>query len=161
MRILGVDPGLANMGLAVIQINQNKKHSYIKSFTVKTSTKLNIAKRLDILYSSIKSLIIDFNIKELAIEQTLVNNNPHSSIDLAMAKAVVLLASNHLGINFFEFSPTTIKKRLTGSGIAKKEQIYKMIKYYIDFSFLEENITSHESDAIAIALCRSFEVNLS
>lgn len=155
MIILGIDPGLINTGWAIIDFQTHNKISYVEGGVIITNNKQIIAQRLLTIYDDLNLLLKKFEIQQGSIEKTLINNNAHSSIDLAMAKSIILLIFAQKNIHYQEYAPTTIKKVITGNGKADKLQIGKMLEYYIKLP-AEKKISHHESDAVAIALCCGF-----
>lgn len=149
--ILGIDPGLANTGWAVINSDASKIQ-YISSGTVKTDSKTNLSERLSEIYNSIIAVINAHNPVEMAIEDSFVNNNPLSSLKLGQSRAASILAASNNKIPVFEYAPRLVKKAVVGSGKADKNQIISMVKYLMPTSSVAND---HEADALAIAICHS------
>ena len=81
-----------------------------------------------------------------------MNNNPESTLKLGMARGVLLMLPSIFNIPVFEYRPNHVKKAVTGSGHADKEQIMKMIQLLLR---PQEVVTKDSADALAIALCHS------
>jgi crossover junction endodeoxyribonuclease RuvC len=150
-RILGIDPGLANTGWAMIG-SLESKISFIASGTITTTTKNNTSERLLIIYEKLSAIISQFDPTEAAIEDSFVNNNPLSSLKLGQARAAGILAVGSAKIKIAEYAPRLIKKAIVGSGRAEKEQIAGMIKYLLPTANVKND---HEADALAIAITHS------
>ncbi len=160
MLIIGIDPGLVNTGWAIIDFNK-KQSQYISSGTIKTKATEDISKRLGKIYEKLNAVYTDIHPEYGAIEKTLVNVNAESSMLLSMARAIALLFFHQNNIEYKEFMPTHIKKTISGIGSANKNQLENILKYYIcDFHSMlkEKEFSSHECDAIAIALCCGFSL---
>ena len=70
---------------------------------------------------------------------------------MAHARGVIVLAAALRGVPVFGYAATRIKKSLTGSGKAPKEQIQHAIKLELGLETLPE---PHDvADACAVALC--------
>ena len=67
------------------------------------------------------------------------------------ARGVLLLAAGRLKIPVFSYLPTKVKRALTGSGRASKEQMQLAIQ--TEFSLPEPPSPPDVADALAIALC--------
>lgn len=148
-KILGIDPGLANTGWAVIQSESNSL-IYISSGTIVTTTRDTLPDRLNKIFQSISQIISEYNPEEFAIEDSFVNNNPLSSLKLGQARAAAILAAGAKGIKVFEYAPRLVKKAVVGSGSADKNQISNMVKYLIPKAKIKNE---HEADAIAVSIC--------
>lgn len=143
MYILGIDPGVQNMGLAYLNtktklIDRNFVYEWKNSYR----------KLLSGLLAELGG------VTEVAIEKpfftalTLANNIRTLEVIGIIKLAIETYNSiNTRQIHITEYSPATIKKEFTGSGKAKKEDIIKEVKN----KFGIELKTTHEADAIAIA----------
>jgi len=150
-KILGIDPGLANTGWAIIE-SIGSKLSFISAGTITTTTKTTTAERLLTIYEGLTSIINQHTPTEAAIEDSFVNNNPLSSLKLGQARAAAILATTSNKITIEEYAPRLVKKAIVGSGRAEKEQISGMIKYLMPTAVFKND---HEADAIAIAITHS------
>ena len=77
--------------------------------------------------------------------------NARSALQLAHSRGVLLAVLGRLGIPVEEYTPATIKKTVTGSGRADKEQVRRMVQAVLAVR-LEESSTDL-SDALAAAYC--------
>ena len=68
-----------------------------------------------------------------------------------MSTGLIYLLSSQHNLKIYSFPPTTIKKHLTGSGKADKDEVIKVVE---DLSKKNNKIikTNQESDAIAIGI---------
>ena len=70
------------------------------------------------------------------------------------ARGVICLAAEQAGIPVIHYSATQVKKILTGSGRAPKEQIQRAVQRELSLPQLPE---PHDvADALAIALCHYY-----
>ena len=81
-----------------------------------------------------------------------MNNNPNSTLKLGMARGVLLMLPGMFNTPVFEYRPNHVKKTVTGSGHADKEQIMKMIQILLR---PKEAVTSDAADALAVAMCHN------
>ncbi len=142
MRILGVDPGY-NLGYAVVEDERN-----LLTFGV-LKTKGTSSERLSTIYNKIFSIIGDFSVSVLALEEAFHGRNSKSLIKLAEARGAVLAAAGSRGIVVVELHPSEVKRGVTGRGSATKEQV----RFMVSQIFGVRNISHHEADAISIAFC--------
>src|SRR3989344_6064652 len=156
-RILGIDPGIERLGIAVLEkydsdkgYGATKKESVIFSECFKTLSKLEFAERLKLIGLEVRKIIKEYKPEVLAIETLFLNTNQKTVMRVAEARGVAIYEASQAGLRIFEASPPQIKMAVTGYGRAGKEQIIKMAKILVD---IEKSKTSDdELDAIAIAL---------
>lgn len=149
---LGVDPGLRKTGWAVISSSSNY-FEYVASGFISTNPSEKLAKRLLNIKNSLGNVIANYKIDYAGIEQTYVNSNNNSSLQLAHARAAAIISLEENNIEALDIPAKTIKKTITGSGIADKEQIKKTLSMMVSNLNIKN---SDEADAVAIALTRSF-----
>lgn len=147
-RILGIDPGLLHTGWAIIDFaGSNRK--YVASGVILPPTKLSLAERLAFIFNNVSQICDDFNPDECSIEVIFVNKNGKTTLLLAQARSAAITAVAVRDIPVFEYEANKVKKALTSSGHADKEQIYRMLSVLLPSAHPK---TADESDAIAIAL---------
>ncbi len=151
MKIIGIDPGLGATGWGVIEINGNILRG-IAFGTISPSAKLDIAQRLDQIYSGLCDVIKDHAPLEAAVEESFMGNNAASALKLGMARGIAILAPSQSGIPVMEYSARLVKKSITGTGSADKNQISLMVGRLLPQC---KTATSHEADALAIAICHA------
>lgn len=154
-RVLGIDPGLNRTGWAVLE-NRDNAYFHIASGVIKTNANDNLAIRLKKIYAELGQQISQHMPAESAIENTYVNTNFNSSLQLAHARATCVLACATADLSVSEYQAKSVKKILTGSGNADKEQVLKMLSLMLPTLF---NLKSDEADAIAIALTHMLNAN--
>lgn len=153
MIFLGIDPGLNKTGWGILEKSQNNLR-YINSGVIKTKLdRESIAEPLLEIFNEITNVILQYKPSHAAIENTYVNNNPISSLKLAQARAVAIVACAKNGLIPSEYHASTIKKVVSGKGNSNKDDIYKMIT--LQLGHIKDKIYSDESDAIAIAMCNA------
>jgi len=146
--ILGIDPGLAATGFALLADGGD----LVTSGTVRTSPGpagerlLNIARELDEILSR-------FSIREAALEELFMGRNRTSVIGVAQARGVVLLTLTRASIPVFEYKPAQVKSSLTGYGMASKAQLGRMLG--LQLRGIESGMDDHATDAVAIAVCHA------
>ena len=151
MKLLGIDPGLRNMGWGVIETDGNRL-IYVGDGVVKSDPNLSLAERLVQLHDGLLIVIERFQPKEAAVEETFVNINPASTLKLGQARGIALFVPSNFGLSVAEYSPNLIKKSLVGSGHASKKQVQMMINTLLpgcDFQ------SADSADALAIAICHA------
>ncbi len=158
--IVGIDPGLVKTGWGIISTT-GYTAKYIDCGVIKTESNQKMELRLSFIYDSICNLITSFNANSVAMEEVFVNTNAKTSEKLIMARTAAFLAVSKSGFNVNSFRPNEIKKNITGSGHASKEQVQFMVKKLLNINITNDNIihTFDSMDALAISLCYAFSLN--
>jgi len=152
VRIIGIDPGLVKTGYGVIDYDRQTR-TFVTCGLIKPSPKQEISKRLHDLQKTLTEILQTYSPDFFAIEETFVNSNPQSALKLGMARGVLMVTPTHFQIPVFEYAPNVIKKTLTGSGHATKEQMMGMMRFF--FPGIQQSISEDAADALAIALCHA------
>ena len=160
--ILGIDPGLANTGWAILDrrssIVDDREFELIECGCLKTKISDSSALRLDQIYCELEGLIKKYKVKAVAIETLFFAKNASSAIKVAEAIGVIKVCGQRNGIEVMGFTPLQVKMALVGYGRAEKEQVEIMVRNFLG---LEKNISpSHASDAVAVALTSLFTMKI-
>jgi len=147
MIILGIDPALTKTGYGVIDTS-NSSINYIASGTILTQSTDNLETRLGFLASEIERIIRTYNPNIVAMEEVFININAKSSIKLCHARGAIMSAIGQSGLVLKEFSPTKIKKTISGAGKADKSQIIYMVRMIMPKADIK---SEDEADALAAA----------
>ena len=147
MKILGIDPGLRNTGWGVILIETDKV-KYVNDGVISTKNNLNDGERLYIFFKKLEDIIVKFKPNIIGIEKTFVGEGNISSLKLGMARGVCLLVAAKTNISIRELAPKLVKKSVTGTGNADKQQVNSMIKILLG----KKPVNDDSSDALAIAI---------
>jgi crossover junction endodeoxyribonuclease RuvC len=148
IRIIGIDPGLRNMGWGVIEASGSRL-VFIASGLVHSNEKAELAKRLRQLYEGLAGVIADHGPAEAAVEETFVNRDPQSALKLGQARGIALVAPALAGLPVAEYAANLIKKTVVGSGHAEKAQIAMMVKFLLPRSDAK---SADAADALAVAI---------
>jgi len=145
---LGIDPGSRVTGYGFVEYS-NSSFNYLASGCVRTP-KGTLCERLGVIYASLDALILEYAPDEVAIEEVFMAQNPQSALKLGQARgaAIAAVASRELALS--EYAARSVKKALTGTGGASKEQVQHMVKVVLSLS---ENPAEDAADALAIAIC--------
>jgi crossover junction endodeoxyribonuclease RuvC len=151
MLILGLDPGLRHTGWGLVEAEGNRLR-YLACGVVHTDGADDLAARLGGLYRGLACVIETHLPREAAVEETVVNRNPLSSLKLGHARGVVLLAASHAGLAVHEYAAKTVKRAVTGTGGAAKEQVAMMIRFLLPGC---GEVGADAADALAVAVCHA------
>ena len=151
MRILGIDPGLRNMGWGIVDFRGNKL-SHIANGVCQSQGN-DLATRLLSLYTQLETLLEKWQPTQAAVENTFVNKDSLNSLKLAQARAIAMVVPKKFGLEVSEYAPNKVKKTIVGVGHADKQQIKHMVKLHLPGVQLNG---LDSSDALAIAICHSY-----
>ncbi|MDC3063718.1 crossover junction endodeoxyribonuclease RuvC [Alphaproteobacteria bacterium] len=147
MKILGIDPGLRKTGWGVVVWEKNS-FSYLDDGFFLQNDKLELGQKLLRIFDCLSLLIKKSRPDLIGIEQTFVGSGNISSLKLGMARGICILTAAKLGIKILEIQPKLVKKNITGSGIASKDQVNQMVKKILNVVPRSED----SSDALAVAM---------
>lgn len=157
MIILGIDPGVASTGWGVIEKNKNQPR-LIDFGVIKTSAKLDLTARLEIIHKDLKKIIKKFKPQKIAVEQLFFCKNIKTALMVSQARGVILLTTMEAKTPLAEFTPLQIKQAITGYGRADKQQIQKMVKVILNMKEIPR--PDDAADALATAICCANSVKL-
>ena len=148
--VLGVDPGLATTGLAIVA--QGDGRPEIKWFyTVKTPAGLPEPLRLRLLYAQVRDAIGEHRPDALAMERLMWGRNVGSAMNVARASGVALLAAADAGVPVEEYAPLEVKMAVTGLGNAAKDQVREALARTHGMEGIPAQPDA--ADAVAVAVC--------
>ena len=149
---LGIDPGLNRTGYAVI-VRTSRGMKLEEGGVLRSTKGLSLAERVTELGSELREVIKEFRPQSMAVEQ-LFSHGDHvkTAILMAHARGALLFAAAEAGVPVINYTPTQVKRLLTGSGRATKEQMQLAITRELGLSAVPE--PNDVADACAIALCQ-------
>ena len=151
-RIIGIDPGLSKTGWGLIELRRGDCY-YLDSGFIATNAADELSVRLLHIFNEINKLIVLHHPEMAALEETYVNVNSKTSLHLAHARAASIIALASAGLFVKPYPAKTIKKTLTGTGNADKEQVAKMLMMrLINCAAVKDH---NAIDALALAFCHA------
>ena len=130
MIVLGIDPGTAVTGYGVVRARGQRQAGgaeLLECGVIRTRATEPLAARLLDIYEGVRELIARHTPAAMAVEDVFYSKNVRTTVVLGHARGVVLLAGQQAGIAIHEYPPAEIKKAVTGSGSATKEQVQFMV----------------------------------
>ena len=122
--VLGVDPGIANCGLAIIS-RSISAYRLLDSRLVKSTPKLPQSERLLRIYEAAFTLLRDFECDLVAIEKCFHGKNVSSSQSTGAVIGVVMCASAMMHVPVVEIAPQSVKMATGMGGHCDKEIVVK------------------------------------
>lgn len=156
--ILGIDPGSQFLGVGVLEYSDLSEPRYLFSDTLILSPKMAMAERLAEIDVYLATLLQRFSIHQVALEQSFFGKNAHSAFILGQVRGVCMAKAGCAQIPVFEYATRSIKKGVTGSGSATKEQVLSFIRARLRIQGGE--LTFDAADALAAALYHALTMNV-
>ena len=150
MLVMGIDPGLSRCGYGVIR-QKGRATEAVAAGVIRTDKDDPVPQRLHELQSELAVLLSEHRPDAVAIEQVLFQVNVRTAMGVGQASGVAMAAAAGAGSEVFEYSPTQIKKAVTGWGAADKEQMGQMVQTLLGLPRPLKPVDA--ADAIAVALC--------
>lgn len=154
MRVIGLDPGLRHTGWGVIEADGNRLR-HVANGVVRPDSGRDLAQRLMELQDGLAGVLADYDPDEAAVEVSLANRNPTSTLKLGMARGVALLTPAQRGLPVAEYLPMIVKKAVVGTGHAAKEQVAMMVGMLLPGCVIA---APDAADALAVAICHAHSV---
>jgi crossover junction endodeoxyribonuclease RuvC len=149
-RVLGIDPGLAATGWAVLEPGAQRP-LVIACGTIRTAAADAAGERLAKIARGLREVIALHGPRVAAVEQALVAKSAKSALALGEARGVALLAATEAALPLHQYLPMHVKQAVTGYGHAEKAQVERMVAHLVRLA--DAPGSSHAADAIAVALC--------
>ena len=146
--ILGIDPGLAGTGFALLSGS-----NLVLSCSTLTTGPGRDGVRLLAITKYLRELLAANPPTEASLEELFMGRNTSSAIGVAQARGAILMVLEECGVPVFEYKPSQVKMVLTGYGNADKAQIARMLGAQVKVP--EGRVDAHAMDAIAIAVCHA------
>ena len=150
-RVLGIDPGSVVAGWGLVR-KEGARILLEDSGVIRPPAKASFPHRLAHLHRELATVLERTQPDAVAIESVFPARHARAALQLGHARGVLVLAAAQHGLEPFEYPPATVKKAVTGSGSAAKEQVGKMVELLLD-----EQIPgpADRTDALAVAICHA------
>ena len=152
MRILGIDPGLAIVGWAVIDSDRGNLYP-VAYGAITTAAHTDVESRLLTIKTDLETIIDKYHPDEMAIEELFFNTNITTGITVAEARGVILCTAHAKGVKISEYTPLQVKQAVVGYGKAEKHQVIAMVTSILKLKKAPK--PDDTADAVAIAICHS------
>ena len=150
MRVLGIDPGLRNLGWGVIDIS-GARISHVAN-GIGHSAGDDLALRLLSLHAQLTEVLRLYAPDHAAVEQTFVNKDAVATLKLGQARGIALLVPAQFGLSVGEYAPNAVKKAVVGVGHADKGQVDHMVRLQLPGVVIAG---ADAADALAVAICHA------
>jgi crossover junction endodeoxyribonuclease RuvC len=150
MKVLGIDPGTATVGWAIVESVKGNATA-IAYGHISTKKELALHERLQEIRDDIHDIVKQYAPDEAALEELFFFNNQKTVISVAQSRGALLLTLADFGLSIAGYTPLQVKQALTGYGQADKQQVQRMAKEILHLKAIPK--PDDVADALAIALC--------
>ena len=148
--VVGVDPGLANLGIgALAEEGRNEVH-LLGSLLITTNAAEDQNSRLRKIRDQVHGFLELHEPDALAIEGQFFHHQKAAAFKVGQAFGIVRLCAADLDIPVFEYGPLQVKQALVGNGRADKAQVAYMVRALLKLKSTPG--VNHVSDALGLAL---------
>lgn len=154
MRVIGIDPGLRNLGWGVIDATGSRLVHVANGIchSVPGEAEGDLALRLVALHSQLTEVMRLYRPDAAAVETTFVNKDAVATLKLGQARGIALLVPAQAGLTVGEYAPNAVKKAVVGVGHAAKAQVDHMVRLHLPGVVLAG---PDAADALAVAICHA------
>lgn len=150
----GVDPAATGpTGYAVLEFDGHATRT-LRFGALRHPSRTPFGERLRALHRLLSELLAEFSPQVLALETVFAAPNLRTSLKLAEARGVVLLAAAEAGAVVHSYTPREVKFQVSGYGAASKAQMQTMVTSLLELA--EPPQSPDAADALALALCHIF-----
>ena len=151
---MGIDPGLATTGIALIEADGNTVQK-AEWLTVTTPAHTPLSDRLAEIQRNLQTFLESTKPELAVVEKLFFATNEKTALDVAHARGVILLTLQTRVIPILEPTPLQLKSCITGDGKADKLQVQNMLMRELHLD--EPPKPDDAADALALALFGMFQ----
>jgi crossover junction endodeoxyribonuclease RuvC len=148
MRILGIDPGYARLGIAVVEGSPSKPALVWSDCVV--PPKGSAEARLGRVSEAVQEAILKYAPDALALETLFFSINKKTALGVAEARGAILSAAGRVNIPIIQCSPQQVKLAVTGYGGSDKTAVARMLPALL--ALPPKKRLDDELDAIAVGI---------
>ena len=157
LRVLGVDPGIARTGVAVVEGVAGRLR-LVQAACLGSAAGDADAQRLEQLFAALDALLATHRPDAAAVEQLFFAANRESALRVAQARGVAVCAAARAGVAVVEYTPAQVKEAVTGWGGADKAQVARMTCTLLGVDAIPGGPDA--ADACAVAVCHHHRAQL-
>ncbi len=156
-RILGLDPGLARVGYAVVEAGHELRP--LGFGVICTSSNRSPAQRIAEIADAVEALLREYDVELAALEELFFARNVSSALTVAQVRGALLLVLARAGLPMVACAPNTVKLAVCGNGHATKRDVARMSARLLRLDTPPRQADA--ADALAIAITASLRSPLS
>lgn len=148
-RVLGIDPGLASTGWAVVDYIDSRYRAADWG-VIETAKELERGERLSLIYDQLQNVLDTYKPHEASMETLYFAKNVTNALFVAEARGVLTLCLERNKVALAEYSPNGIKKSVSGTAKADKALVQKYVALLLGLKEIPR--PDHAADALAAAI---------
>jgi len=152
-QVLGIDPSLRGTGLALVEFAPGRQPVLLRCATVAVPSSRPMPVALAEIHRAVTSFLADFQVRHVALEQTIYVQNFQTAQILGAARGAAIAAAALRECPVFEYPPLRVKQAVVGAGRASKEQMARTVMALLGHG---RTLAYDEADAAGVALCHAF-----
>ena len=152
MRVLGIDPGTAACGYAIVHESAGRLRALDHGW-FKTPAGGRPELRLKTIFDGVQELIAEFAPDAVVLEESFVGVDARTALSVGQARGAVMVAAADAGVECAEYAPARVKQTVCGYGRAEKAQVQRMVMAILGLK--QPPTPHHASDALAVAICHA------
>lgn len=156
--ILGVDPGTRITGFGVIELDvlaSGGKIRHINHGVILLEAQDPFPERMRELGLAFYEIMKKYKPDHVVIEKIFLGKNADSAFKLGHARGVIMYEAGRGEAEVHEYATRSVKKGVTGSGAATKEDVQAILKALLTLQTINR---IDASDALAMACYHAFEM---
>ena len=153
--VLGIDPGTATTGYGVVAAGDGKV-TLLECGVIRTSAGQPLPIRIRDIYEGVVALIDRHRPSAVSVEDVFHGKNSRTALSLGHARGAILLAASLKDLPISEYTAVEIKKAVTGTGRATKDQVGFMVQQRLRLA--RAPAPADAADGVAAALCHCMSI---
>jgi crossover junction endodeoxyribonuclease RuvC len=150
MQVIGIDPGLATTGYAVVE----RAGSGLRACSfgvIRTTGERPQGERLQNILGALRAVMEEHRPDHAAVERLFFNANVRTAMAVGQASGIALLAAADAGLEVAHYTPGEVKQSVAGVGRASKRQVQSMVTALLHLE--DPPRPPDAADACALAIC--------
>lgn len=156
MKILGIDPGLAIVGIGTVDVSDTRTINNPDWMTIETNPG-PLPMRLREIHDDLSTCILETRPGLAVVERLYFAANERTAMDVAHARGIILLTLEEHDIPILEPTPLQLKSGITGDGKADKTQMQQMLVQMLSLNDIPK--PDDAADALALAVYGALQSN--
>jgi crossover junction endodeoxyribonuclease RuvC len=149
--VLGIDPGTRVTGYGVVARGGGGAVSLVECGVIRTDAEAPLPARIRRIYEGVAELIERHRPVAVCVEDVFHGKNARTALTLGHARGAILLAAALRDVPLAEYTAVEIKKAVTGTGSATKDQVGWMVQQQLRLKAVPT--PADAADGVAAALC--------
>lgn len=158
MNVLGIDPGLANLGWGVVSIPRPSRFQYLGCGRFSTKPRRGVPpledmyRRIDELTHHLELLRDEYDLDGAAFEGFTLYGHQDQGAFIQTANVTGMVRTMFRRLGARHYLPQTVKATVAGARNAKKPEVKRAVCRILDWTPAFRT-TDHAIDALAVAIC--------